>query len=268
MLSGKPNHRLRLRRSTAGLRLWLCLATTLLCCSVWADQIYVVKRGDTLTAIARRFKTTPDVLSKRNSLEVNARIYPGQKLKVPGSAPTAPKPRVAPRERSPSVSASGLASSVQRSIDRAPVKVGRWKYIVIHHSGVDTGTMKGMDAYHRNVRHMENGLAYHFVIGNGSGIADGQVVAAPRWTRQLDGGHLASEGQNKVAIGICLVGNFDRQAPSARQMQSLRALANALLKRCQLPASAVRLHQEINVIGTRCPGNRFPKDFARTLSGG
>ena len=71
---------------------------------------------------------------------------------------------------------------------------------------VDTGTVKGMDRYHREVRHMENGLAYHFVIGNGSGMGDGDIGIGSRWTKQLDGGHLTSERQNQVSLGICLVG--------------------------------------------------------------
>jgi len=64
---------------------------------------------------------------------------------------------------------------------------------------------------------MENGLAYDFVIGNGNGMRDGEIAVGRRWIRQLDGGHLASEEQNKVAIGICLVGNFDKHQPTRGQ---------------------------------------------------
>ena len=148
------------------------------------------------------------------------------------------------------------------------MRPGRWQYIVIHHSDVDTGTMKAMDKYHREVRHMENGLAYHFVIGNGHGMGDGEIAASRRWTQQLDGGHLASEGQNKVAIGICLVGNFEDHRPTARQLESLRALVQALMARCQLTPRAVKTHQQINIVRTRCPGAKFPaKSFIDSLQG-
>jgi N-acetyl-anhydromuramyl-L-alanine amidase AmpD len=104
------------------------------------------------------------------------------------------------------------------------------------------------------------------VIGNGNGMWDGQVTVGPRWARQLDGGHLASEVQNQYSIGICLVGNFDRENPTAKQMQALRALVKALMARCELSGSAVKTHQEINVIGTRCPGSNFPgKSFKNSL---
>jgi len=105
---------------------------------------------------------------------------------------------------------------------------------------------------------MEHGLAYHFVIGNGNGMQDGEVAVGTRWRWQLDGGHLASEAQNRISLGICLVGNFDEDKPTPRQMASLVALVQALLKRCHLPVNAVKTHQQINVINTRCPGRYFP----------
>jgi hypothetical protein len=138
------------------------------------------------------------------------------------------------------------------------VRPGRWEYIVIHHSGVDMGTVKAMDQYHREVRHMENGLACDFVIGNGSGMRDGEIAVGQRWTKQLDGGHLASEAQNKVAIGICLLGNFDTHQPTRREMGSLRSLVQALMSRCNLTPRAVKTHQQINIVRTRCPGAKFP----------
>lgn len=113
---------------------------------------------------------------------------------------------------------------------------------------------------------MENGLAYDFVIGNGSGMGDGEIAVGRRWTLQLDGGHLASEAQNKVAIGICLVGNFDEHRPTPREMDSLRALVEALMVRCKLMPSAVKTHQQINIVHTRCPGAKFPaKGFLDSL---
>jgi len=113
---------------------------------------------------------------------------------------------------------------------------------------------------------MEHGLAYHFLIGNGNGMRDGEIAVGDRWREQLAGGHLHSEAQNKIAIGICLIGNFDEDKPTARQMQSLTALTEALLKRCKLSPSAVWTHQQINVVRTRCPGKNFPtRSFIKGL---
>lgn len=233
--------------------------------SLAADESYTVKRGDSLYSIGRSYGIPFTVIAERNGLSRTFHIYAGQRLTIPVKAtarPTAP-PAKAPAQKSARVA---LPRSIQRAIDKAPVRSGRWKYIVIHHSGVDTGTVKAMDHYHREVRHMENGLAYDFVIGNGSGMGDGEIAVGRRWTKQLDGGHLASEAQNKIAIGICLVGNFDERRPSRKELESLRTLVQALMARCNLTPRAVKTHQQINVVPTRCPGAKFPtSDFLGSL---
>jgi N-acetyl-anhydromuramyl-L-alanine amidase AmpD len=97
-------------------------------------------------------------------------------------------------------------------------------------------------------------------------MGDGEIAVGRRWTEQLDGGHLASEAQNKVALGICLVGNFDEHRPSPREMESLWTLVEALMVRCKLTPGAVKTHQQINIVHTRCPGVNFPaKSFLDSL---
>lgn len=51
-----------------------------------ATTVYVVQRGDTLSAIARRFGTTTTVLIRLNGLTSANYIYVGQRLRVPGPA--------------------------------------------------------------------------------------------------------------------------------------------------------------------------------------
>jgi N-acetyl-anhydromuramyl-L-alanine amidase AmpD len=155
---------------------------------------------------------------------------------------------------------------VWTALDNARVTPKRWRYIVIHHSASVQGDPAGIDRYHRERRHMENGLAYHFVIGNGRGMPDGQIAIGNRWALQLNGGHLASEDLNRISIGICLIGNFDNGQPTKRQMESLRALVLHLMARCRLPASSVRTHRQINTKPTECPGAHFPtKKFIASL---
>ena len=225
-----------------------------------AEEFYVVKRGDSLYSVARSHGVTAAQLAERNALGRNAFVYPGQRLRLPKGG------KLNAGEGSNKGGAAALPKSVRQAIDHAAVRPGRWQYIVIHHSDVDTGTMRSMDNYHREVRHMENGLAYHFVIGNGSGMGDGEIGVSRRWTQQLDGGHLASEAQNKVAIGICLVGNFDENGPSRKQTETLRELIQALMTRCRLTPQAVKTHQQTNIVRTRCPGAKFPtKSFLDSL---
>ncbi len=219
--------------------------------SVQAETTYVVRKNDTLTGVAREYGITVSHLADHNRLPRDAKLRIGQKLVIPS-----------PRGES---AKTVLSVPIRRTILRAPVKSGRWKYIVIHHSATREGSVQGMDRYHREERHMENGLAYHFVIGNGHGMNDGEVAAGRRWREQLDGGHVASERLNHISLGICLVGNFERTIPTKAQMRSLRALIEALLARCDLSARAVKTHQQINPIYTICPGRNFPSDFIRSL---
>lgn len=254
------DYRARLAIVRVALGLLLCVVGAPMAAGA-AETIYIVKRGDSVYSIGRRYGVSPAVLAERNGLNRNFYISAGQRLRIPARR-VAPAKKPAAKPPPPSV----LPRAVREAIDKAPVRAGRWKSIVIHHSGTDTGTARTMDRYHREVRRMENGLAYHFVIGNGNGMGDGAIAIGQRWTRQLDGGHLASAAQNKTAIGICLVGNFDKRPPSPKAMTSLRLLVEALMTRCRLTPTAVKTHQQVNVRHTRCPGARFPtQSFLKSL---
>lgn len=245
----------RAKVGTARLILFaLCFLLSHTCLAQARDLVYTVKRGDTLSGLADKYDVTVSVLASRNGLKPTSTLITGQRLRVPAKKTDA------------SAKGPTLPTNIAKAIADAPVKPGRWKRIVIHHSATSQATIKGMTDHHARVRHMENGLAYHFVIGNGHGMEDGAIYAGNRWISQLDGGHLASEAQNQVSLGICLVGNFDAEAPTAKQMQSLTALVKALQKRCKLNNRAVVTHQQINVLPTRCPGRFFPiKTLYRNL---
>ena len=158
-----------------------------------------------------------------------------------------------------------VAGIMLAAIQSARVKSGRWKNIVVHHSGTRVGSGKGMDRYHREERHMENGLAYHFVIGNGRGMTDGSIFVGRRWNEQLDGGHVASADLNQISIGICLVGDFQNHPPSRKQMESLEALVRALMSRTGLDYRAFTTHRLIHPKHTLCPGKHFPTEHFRQL---
>lgn len=138
-------------------------------------------------------------------------------------------------------------------------KKPRWKYIVIHHSATRVGNACIMDRYHKNKRHMKNGLAYHFVIDNGTcGKRDGQVEEGKRWKLQLWGGHVRQQWLNNSGIGICLVGNFDKQTVSKKQFAALRKLVAKLSRTYGIPISCIKGHKDFRGEKTVCPGKRFP----------
>ena len=154
-----------------------------------------------------------------------------------------------------------LTRGVRSAIDRAPVKRGRWQYVVVHNSGTRQGNARIFSNYHRNVRKMKNGLAYHFVIGNGTSSGDGEIEIGSRWTRQINGGHVASDYLNNIGIGICFVGDFNRDVPTRAQLAALQELITYLRKRVGRSKGRVlivKAHREINPRPTDCPGDRFP----------
>lgn len=157
-----------------------------------------------------------------------------------------------------------LTAAVRRAIDQARVARNRWKYVIVHNSGTRQGNARIFDYYHRHVRKMPNGLAYHFVIGNGTSSGNGQIEIGNRWVYQLAGGHVHSDYLNYISIGICLVGDFNRDLPTQAQYLALEELIAYLRQRVGKidgHYSLVRGHKEINPRPTDCPGNRFPLNW-------
>ena len=161
-----------------------------------------------------------------------------------------------------------LTGSVIDAIRRAPVKRRRWQFIVVHNSGTRQGNARVFDYYHRHVRRMQNGLAYHFVIGNGTSTGNGQIEVGDRWRRQINGGHVHSDYLNNISLGICLVGDFNRDQPTRAQLDACEELIRYLRERCgkvdrgEIP---VRPHREMNPPrwATDCPGDVFPYSWFR-----
>ena len=145
---------------------------------------------------------------------------------------------------------------IVKQLDRYPVR--EWKYVVIHHSASGSGNAARFDKYHRENNHWENGLGYHFVIGNGHGSGDGQIEIGNRWIKQIDGAHAGTHAReyNHFGVGICLVGNFNMTNPTVNQMASLTTLVSYLQERCGIPSEKIVLHKSVRE--TDCPGRKFP----------
>ncbi len=139
------------------------------------------------------------------------------------------------------------------------VKVRKWRYIVIHHMAAPRGSAAVIHRMHK--KRGWDGLGYHFVVGNGSLTADGQVEVGYRWSRQLKGAHArARQGDdnrwNLHGIGICLVGDFTQTAPSRKQLDTLVALVRALRTEYDISVGNIVPHRFVRP--TECPGPRFP----------
>ncbi len=161
-----------------------------------------------------------------------------------------------------------LSRSVIDAIRRAPVQRSRWKFIIVHNSGTRQGNARAFEYYHRKVRKMQNGMAYHFVVGNGRSSGNGEIEIGSRWTRQINGGHVHSDYLNNISLGICLVGDFNRDQPTRAQLEATEELIKYLRERCgkaEGRAIPVRPHKQMNPprYATDCPGDDFPYGWFR-----
>jgi hypothetical protein len=150
-----------------------------------------------------------------------------------------------------------------------PNKVDRpWRFIVLHHSASASGNYDQIDGEHRKVLGID-GCGYHFVIGNGTGSRDGQIEVSQRWINQKQGAHCRnarSHDADEYGIGICLVGNFDAEPPSPRQIAATQALVAYLSTRYNVAPGGLRTHAHLAATPTVCPGKFFPSEAMLTVT--
>lgn len=187
-------------------------------------------------------------------------------------------------ERTPSTASMGALAGTAvavapRVVPRdASVERGRWKAIVIHDSRSPAGDLASIER--RHVDAGLSGLGFHFVIGNGQGLEDGQVAVGYRWERQLPGAHASASMRvphptranpapmdaaalNRSAVAICLVGNGERRPFTDRQLREASALVRALQAELGISSADVFLHAEL-VAGASA--GHFPAaEFRATL---
>ena len=215
---------------------------------------YTVKKGDSLGSIASRFGVSLNALSSRNGITSPNLIRIGKKIVIPVKGSNHAPPSLLP-------------SSLLKTLGGIRPKSGKWKKIIIHHSATPVDDAMNMHRVHK-ARGMKNGLAYHFVISNGSRKAsDGEVFIGERWKSQLDGGHVKKLSWNQTCIGICLIGNFELKPPSSRQLKALEGLCEYLMKRCSISKSQVTTHKILHKGHTACPGKYLSlPSFIRRLN--
>jgi N-acetylmuramoyl-L-alanine amidase len=144
-----------------------------------------------------------------------------------------------------------------------PNKADRpWRYIVLHHSAAASGSYDKIDREHRKILGFD-GCGYHFVIGNGTDSDDGKIEVARRWNDQKQGVHCRNARTPEIdeyGIGICLVGNFEQEPPTPRQIAATQALIAYLKQRYNVSQTRVTTHSHLAVTPTVCPGRYFPTE--------
>ena len=143
-----------------------------------------------------------------------------------------------------------------------------WNAIVIHHSASLHGSTASFDRDHR--KRGWDGIGYDFLIGNGIDMPEGQVDATFRWRQQREGAHAGSsplsQPYNDLGIGICLVGNFDVNPPTAYQEQRLARLCAVLIRHVPgLSLARIIGHRDVPGKETKCPGQYLDIEHLRSV---
>lgn len=204
---------------------------------------HIVGSGQTLYRIAKTYNADINEIMQANRITDPTQIGVGQQLFIPGARSLL---LIEPYRPITQESVEKLLGPKYRSC--------RWRYITLHHSATPEGNAESFDRDHRHRR--MGGLFYHFVIGNGTLSSNGEIEVGWRWRKQ-------KQVNRPFDIQICLVGNFNKEAVSNVQFDTLMKLINVLRKQYGIPLRNIRKHQDVADKFTECPGGNFP--FSRLL---
>jgi hypothetical protein len=117
--------------------------------------------------------------------------------------------------------------------------------IAVHHSADGSRSPRDIQNIHFSQQRFAD-IGYHFVIDQAGVIWEGRPI-------NVRGANVSRH--NTGTIGICLLGNFETQAPQAAQLDTLRALSAAL--RDVFGVVAFAGHRDFPDQGTVCPGDQL-----------
>ncbi len=146
-----------------------------------------------------------------------------------------------------------------------------WKEIIIHHSGTKDGKAYDTQAirlwhtgktgssnpkdmnYNPYVLKPMMDIGYHFLIElNGDRVE----IYKGRWL-DWNGAHCL--GHNDTGIGICVIGNYDKDIPSEHHYFMCASLCRELMKHFSIPIDKIYPHKQF--ANKTCPGNKFDMDL-------
>ena len=122
--------------------------------------------------------------------------------------------------------------------------------LVVHHSASNSVTTKKSDIERWHIQRGFAEIGYHKVIEQNGTIVNGRAE-----TKQ--GAH--AKGANNASLGVCVVGNFEKEIPTTAQINSLVSVLTAWCKDNKL--NATHIYGHFNVLGgstkTSCPGKNL-----------
>ncbi len=130
-----------------------------------------------------------------------------------------------------------LASPDQAVASRTEQMADRWQRIEICYSGTRGGNIEWL-AYLQGLSRLQD-LECHFVLCNGLGGDDGQILTTARWdSQQFVRFSLNGEG-GQGTVRICLVSDGRQTYPTDCQIKRVEALVNTLCRRFGISPESV-----------------------------
>lgn len=130
----------------------------------------------------------------------------------------------------------------------------RINHIIMHHSltrDEDTVSWDAIRRYHVKELGWKD-IGYHYGVEL---VGDTYEILVGRQLNER-GAHCKQKGMNGRSVGICLIGNFDRDRVPEAQFHLAAKLVAGLLTQLDLPTGAIFNHSDFARHKT-CPGEYF-----------
>jgi N-acetylmuramoyl-L-alanine amidase len=163
----------------------------------------------------------------------------------------------------------GAASPNTSDMDRSRQD---WSRITVHHTAMPGRRLQGrpiesVAATLRQIQknHMQGegwaDIGYHFLIDPDGRVYEGRRI---EWVG-AHAGRSGGQNHNERNLGICLLGNFDEEQPSAQALSALDSLVASLRQRYQIAQGSVFGHCDFK--DTACPGQALRNWLAAYKNG-
>ena len=137
------------------------------------------------------------------------------------------------------------------------------EYIILHHSltrDSETVSWNAIRKYHVQKLNFRN-IGYHMGLEQ---IKDRQEILMGRMMNET-GAHCRQSRMNHRSLGICFIGNFDKEKPPKEQWNLGLKLVSSLMYVFKIPKDKVLGHNHFAKYKT-CPGKKFDADeFVKQL---
>jgi len=141
-------------------------------------------------------------------------------------------------------------------VERITVHHEGWTPVDFVEAGATARRLESIRKSHLDRMHAGD-IGYHYIIDRAGRIWAGRDV-------RYQGAHVRHHNPNN--LGIMLLGNFNRQRPTSRQLGALESMLGNLMRRHRVAMSRLHTHRELNP--TSCPGDHLQPRVDRYRSTG